>query len=84
MPDITQPPYHARRALATFEHVFDGSGRSIGMEPAVRYSPARPRRWWMHGYDRAYVRYEWSAIVWYALRYGVVPGAASFGEANRT
>ena len=68
---IVTTPYHTRRALAVFRKVFDGSGIAIGIEPATASSPARPHRWWASGYDRAYVVYEWAAIVYYAARYGV-------------
>jgi uncharacterized SAM-binding protein YcdF (DUF218 family) len=64
-------PYHTRRSLATFGAVFDGSGIAIGVEPASSSSPARPDRWWAAPYDRAYVAYEWAAVVYYVLRYRI-------------
>lgn len=67
--------YHTRRALATFEHVFDGSGVEVGIEASVRHSRAMPARWWSDPYDRWYVRYEWAAIVFYLVRYGITPFA---------
>jgi uncharacterized SAM-binding protein YcdF (DUF218 family) len=70
---IVTTPYHTRRALATFRSVFEGSGVEIGIEPATMWSPARPERWWTAPYDRAYVAYEWAAVVYYAVRYRVVP-----------
>ena len=70
---VVTSPYHTRRALATFDHVFDGSGVQVGVEPATAHSPARPGRWWGTPYDRWYVRYEWSAIAFYAVRYGIMP-----------
>jgi uncharacterized SAM-binding protein YcdF (DUF218 family) len=69
---VVTTPYHTRRALATFRSVFEGSGVEIGIEPATMWSPAQPERWWANPYDRAYVAYEWAAIVYYALRYRVV------------
>ena len=69
---VVTSPYHTRRALATFEKVFAGSNVAIGVTPASDDSPARPRRWWASGYDRWYVSYEWAAVVWYALRHGVL------------
>jgi len=69
---VVTSPYHTRRALATFEKVFTGSNVAIGITPASDESPARPDRWWATGYDRGYVGYEWAAVVWYALRHGVV------------
>lgn len=64
---IVTTPYHTRRSLATFRSVFDGSGLEIGIEPATVSSPARPERWWAAPYDRAYVAYEWAALIYYAV-----------------
>jgi uncharacterized SAM-binding protein YcdF (DUF218 family) len=69
---IVTSPYHTRRSLATFDSVFGGSATEIGIV-AARDSPANPARWWSTAYDRWYVRYEWSALTWYALRHGVDP-----------
>jgi uncharacterized SAM-binding protein YcdF (DUF218 family) len=69
---VVTTPYHTRRALAVFRAVFDGSGIEIGIEPAAS-SPASPERWWATPYDRAYVAYEWAALVYYAFRYRIVP-----------
>ena len=68
---IVTSPYHTRRALATFRTVFAGTGTAIGIEPASDSSPAQPTSWWRAPYDRWYVRYEWAAIAYYWLRYGV-------------
>jgi uncharacterized SAM-binding protein YcdF (DUF218 family) len=59
---IVTSPYHTRRSLGVF-----------GVEPASADSVARPERWWWGGYDRAYVAYEWAAVVYYAWEYGVAP-----------
>ena len=64
---VVTSPYHTRRARTTFETAFAGSGVSLGFVPSST-SPARPDRWWMAGYDRAYVRYEWAAIAYHAIR----------------
>lgn len=69
--DVVTSPYHTRRSLATFETVLRGLGAEVGIVPASEASPARPERWWAAGYDLAYVRYEWTALVYYRLRYGV-------------
>ena len=69
---IVTSPYHTRRALATFRTVFRDVPTHIGIEPAAD-SPAHPQRWWRTPYDRWYVRYEWLATVYYAVRYGVLP-----------
>lgn len=68
---IVTTPYHTRRSLAAFRSVFDGSGVEIGIEPATASSPARPERWWATPYDRAYVAYEWAAMIYYAVRHHV-------------
>jgi uncharacterized SAM-binding protein YcdF (DUF218 family) len=68
---VVTSPYHTRRALATFRHVFEGSGVEIGIEASTAHSAARPDRWWATPYDRWYVRYEWSARLFYFVRYGI-------------
>jgi len=76
---IVTSPYHTRRAFAVFESAFEGTGVTLGIMPATATSPARPDAWWRTPYDRWYVRYEWAAIVYYALRHGIVarlPAAA--------
>jgi uncharacterized SAM-binding protein YcdF (DUF218 family) len=70
---VVTSPYHTRRTVATFAAVFAGSHTAVGVHPAVETSPAKPTQWWAHAYDRAYVRYEWAAIAWYALRHHVSP-----------
>ena len=70
---VVTSPYHTRRALGIFRAVFDGGGVVVGIEPAVKHSPSRPESWWMAPYDRAYVAYEWAALVYYGLRHGVMP-----------
>lgn len=69
---VVTSPYHTRRARATFTSVFERTGIELGVWPDMRESMSRPRTWWWHGYDRWYVAYEWSAIVWYAIRHGIV------------
>ena len=69
---IVTTPYHTRRSLAAFRSVFSGSNVEIGVEPATDSSPARPTRWWTRPYDRAYVAYEWTALLYYTLRYRIV------------
>jgi uncharacterized SAM-binding protein YcdF (DUF218 family) len=76
---IVTSPYHARRALAVFTSVL-GDHVRVGLLPATDDSPARPARWWMAGYDRAYVSYEWAALAWYALKYRIDPMVPVAGE----
>ena len=71
---VVTSPYHTRRALATFDHIFARSGVQVGIRPASAHSPAKPERWWRAPYDRWYVRYEWTAIAFYGVRYGIIPG----------
>jgi uncharacterized SAM-binding protein YcdF (DUF218 family) len=70
---IVTTSYHTRRSLAVFRSVFTGTEVEIGIEPATESSPAQPSRWWATPYDRAYVAYEWAAVVYYAFRYRIVP-----------
>ena len=68
---VVTSPYHTRRSLATFTTVFESTGVEVGVEPAAATSDARPESWWRTPYDRWYVRYEWAAILYYRVRYGV-------------
>ena len=61
---VVTSPYHTRRAWRIFQRAFAGSNVTLGIEPALQHSPARPPRWWAAPYDRAYVRYEWAAMVY--------------------
>jgi uncharacterized SAM-binding protein YcdF (DUF218 family) len=70
---VVTSPYHARRTLATFDHVFRGTGIEIGVQPATQFSRAVPEKWWSAPYDRWYVRYEWTAMIFYFTRYGITP-----------
>lgn len=67
---VVTSPYHARRALATFTHVF-GSAANIGLSPAVAQSGAVPDAWWTRPYDRRYVVYEIAASIAYWFRYRI-------------
>ena len=73
---IVTSPYHTRRALTTFRRVFDGTVVKLAVRPASSTSPAQPQHWWRGPYDRAYVAYEWAAILYYAIRFGVYPWTA--------
>lgn len=69
---VVTSPYHTRRSLAVFSQIL-GPKCLVGVEGATATSPAQPSEWWAAPYDRAYVRYEWAAVFYYALRYGVLP-----------
>jgi len=68
---IVTSPYHTRRSLALFRHVFAQTGIEVGIAAATVEPPIQPAWWWLAPYDRAYVPYEWAAIVFYAWEYGV-------------
>jgi uncharacterized SAM-binding protein YcdF (DUF218 family) len=70
---IVTSPYHTRRALATFDSMFQNTTTAVWILPAGSQSRATPDRWWMVSDDRAYVGYEWTALAWYAVRHGVRP-----------
>jgi uncharacterized SAM-binding protein YcdF (DUF218 family) len=65
---VVTSPYHTRRAWRIFQRAFAGSTVTLGIEPAFQYSPAKPSRWWAASYDRAYVRYEWAALLYRSMR----------------
>ena len=65
---IVTSPYHTRRAWRIFTRAFTGTPVTLGVASARDYSPARPGDWWKAAYDRAYVRYEWAAIVYDVVR----------------
>jgi uncharacterized SAM-binding protein YcdF (DUF218 family) len=67
---IVTSPYHTRRALETFETVFQGTGIQIGVVPAVG-ARAEPAQWWRSSYDRHYVLYEWAASVKGRVEHGI-------------
>lgn len=68
---VVTSPYHTRRSLAVFDAAFRNTGVRVGVQPASATSPARPAEWWRTPYDRWYVRYEWEATAYYAVRYGI-------------
>jgi uncharacterized SAM-binding protein YcdF (DUF218 family) len=68
---IVTSPYHTRRSLALFKHVLAETGIEVGIAGANVEPPIHPTWWWLRPYDRAYVPYEWAAILFYAWEYGV-------------
>ena len=70
---VVTSAYHTRRALAVFRHELAGNASAIGIEPASRFSAADPSRWWRHPFDRWYVAYEWTALLYYAAWHHVMP-----------
>jgi len=70
---VVTSPYHTRRAFAVFRKVFESNSVAIGVTPALAQSASVPDRWWTSASDRWYVRYEWLAIGYYTIKYGVSP-----------
>jgi uncharacterized SAM-binding protein YcdF (DUF218 family) len=70
---IVTSPYHGRRALATFRHLFRDAGLPTELGLATTVAGIDPDWWWLRRYDRDYVAYEWTGIVYYAIRFGVPP-----------
>ncbi len=70
---IVTSPYHGRRALATFRHLFTAAGMRTHVGLASPLSGVEPARWWLRHYDREYVAYEWAGIIYYAIRFGIPP-----------
>lgn len=69
--------YHTRRALTTFASVFAHTHVALGVAPATPIPGGRVDHWWLRAYDRWYVRYEWAALGWYAVRHRVRPFVAA-------
>ena len=65
---VVTSPYHTLRVGRIFDRTLAGTGISVGVIPARAYSPADPDRWWRRAYDRAYVRYEWAALIYDVVR----------------
>jgi uncharacterized SAM-binding protein YcdF (DUF218 family) len=74
---IVTSPYHGRRALATFRHLFGAAGLRTEVGLASPVSGIDPSRWWLRQYDREYVAYEWAGLVYYAIRFRVPPAVSS-------
>ena len=70
---VVTSPYHGRRALATFRHLFKSAGLEAHVGLASPSSGVDPRRWWLRSYDREYVAYEWAGVIYYAIWFGVPP-----------
>ena len=65
---VVTSPYHTRRARRIFDRAFAGHEIQLGVVGAGNHSPARPESWWKAPYDRAYVRYEWTALAYDVIR----------------
>ncbi|HEV7472420.1 MAG TPA: YdcF family protein [Pyrinomonadaceae bacterium] len=67
---VVTSAYHSRRVLWTFQHVFRGTGKLIGIdpvEPGVE-TPALAT-WWLHGLGWEMVPKEYVKMLVYRLRY---------------
>ena len=67
---VVTSAYHSRRALWTFRHIFQGSGKSIGIDPAeAGIETPSPATWWLHRFGWEMVPSEYGKIFFYWLRY---------------
>ena len=67
---VVTSAYHSRRALWTFRHVFQGSGKLIGMDP-VEPGGDTPAfaSWWLHRLGWEMVPKEYVKLLVYRLHY---------------
>jgi uncharacterized SAM-binding protein YcdF (DUF218 family) len=67
---VVTSAYHSRRALWTLRRVFQGSGVTVGLDPAAagEASPA-PVAWWLDRRGWQTVATEYPKLVYYWLRY---------------
>lgn len=67
---VVTSAYHSRRVLWTFRHVFQGSGKLIGIDPAALgvETPAAGT-WWLHRLGWEMVPKEYVKLLVYRLRY---------------
>jgi uncharacterized SAM-binding protein YcdF (DUF218 family) len=67
---VVTSAYHSRRVLWTFRHVFQGSGKLIGIDPAEpgMDTPAAAT-WWLHRLGWQMVPEEYVKMLVYRLRY---------------
>src|SRR6267142_3928286 len=67
---VVTSAYHSRRALWTFRHVFHGTGKVIGMDPAGPGLETPPAgTWWLHRLGWQMVPNEYAKMLFYWLRY---------------
>jgi uncharacterized SAM-binding protein YcdF (DUF218 family) len=67
---VVTSAYHSRRVLWTFRHVFRGTGKLIGIDPAATglETPAAAT-WWLHRLGWEMVPKEYVKMLVYWLRY---------------
>lgn len=67
---VVTSAYHSRRVFWTFRHVFQGSGKSIGIDPAETglETPAAAT-WWLHRLGWDMVPKEYLKLAVYRYRY---------------
>jgi uncharacterized SAM-binding protein YcdF (DUF218 family) len=67
---IVTSAYHSRRALWTFRHVFQGTGKSIGIDPAgTGLETPNAATWWLYRLGWQMVPNEYVKLGFYWLRY---------------
>ncbi len=63
---VVTSSYHARRALRTLRHAFDGTGTSVGLEPS---GPAESAFWWLRPEGWHTVGSEYVKLIYYWFKY---------------
>ena len=67
---VVTSAYHSRRAFWTFRRVFQGTGKSIGIDPAAPGLETPPAgTWWLHRMGWQMVPNEYVKMFFYWLRY---------------
>ena len=67
---VVTSAYHSRRVFWTFRHVFAGSGKAIGIDPAEpRIESPAAATWWLHRLGWEMVPKEYLKLLVYWLRY---------------
>jgi uncharacterized SAM-binding protein YcdF (DUF218 family) len=61
--------YHSRRAWWTLERVFEGSGITVGLEPAAVTQSPSPWTWWASAAGWRMVAGEYVKLVYYRVHY---------------
>jgi uncharacterized SAM-binding protein YcdF (DUF218 family) len=67
---VVTSAYHSRRALWTFQKVFNHSRMRVGIDPAAAgIETPSPRTWWMHRFGWDLVPREYVKLVGYWVRF---------------
>ena len=67
---VVTSAYHSRRVFWTFRHVFEGTGKLIGIDPAEpRIESPMAATWWLHRLGWEMVPKEYLKLLVYRFRY---------------